>query len=178
MTHYVRIVTALTRAASVLSVLLLIAAVLVVCQMVVLRYALNASTVWQTEFVVYSIVAATFLASPYVLLQRGHVNVDLLPNAFGPRGKFVLELLAGLLSLSFCALLAWSGWIYFQDAWVEGWTTSTIWRLPLWIPLLPLPAGIGLLALQYIAELWKLRSGIGNGGGKTPGPVEAAEQVQ
>lgn len=178
MTHYVRLVTALTRAASILSVLLLIAAVLVVCQMVFLRYALNASTVWQTEFVIYSIVAATFLGSPFVLLQRGHVNVDLLPNAFGPRGRFVFELIAGLFSLGFCALLAWSGWIYFQDAWQEGWTTSTIWRLPLWIPLLPLPAGIGLLCLQYVAELWKLRPTVGNGGDKAHGPVDAAEQVQ
>lgn len=178
MAQYVRIVTALSRASGVFSVLLLLAAVLVVCQMVVWRYALSASTVWQTEFVIYSIVAATFLGSPYVLFQGGHVKVDLLPNACGPRGKFVLELLAGLLSLGFCALLAWSGWIYFHDAWSEGWTTSTVWRLPMWIPLLPLPAGIGLLALQYTAELWKLRPGAGNDSDKVPGPVDAAEQVQ
>jgi TRAP-type C4-dicarboxylate transport system permease small subunit len=48
---------------------------LVTCQQVFMRYVLNASTVWQTEFVTYSIVAATFLGSPYVLMRRGHVNV-------------------------------------------------------------------------------------------------------
>jgi TRAP-type C4-dicarboxylate transport system permease small subunit len=32
-----------------------------------------------------------------------------------------------------------------------------VWRLPLWIPLLPLPLGILLLCLQYVAELWKLK---------------------
>jgi TRAP-type C4-dicarboxylate transport system permease small subunit len=56
-------------------VLLLTAGMLVTCQQVFMRYVLNASTVWQTEFVTYSIVAATFLGSPYVLMRRGHVNV-------------------------------------------------------------------------------------------------------
>ena len=51
----------------------------VVCQMVFVRYVLNQTTIWQTDFVTYSLVAATFIGSPYVLLTRGHVNVDVLP---------------------------------------------------------------------------------------------------
>ena len=34
------------------------------CQMVFVRYVLDGSTVWQTEFVIYAIVAATFLGAP------------------------------------------------------------------------------------------------------------------
>ncbi len=41
--------------------------VLVVCQMVFVRYALDQTTIWQTDFVTYSLVAATFIGSPYVL---------------------------------------------------------------------------------------------------------------
>jgi TRAP-type C4-dicarboxylate transport system permease small subunit len=157
METYVRVVSALSRAAGFVSILLLVAALLVVCQMVFLRYVFSASTIWQTEFVIYSIVAATFLGSAHVLLLKGHVNVDLLPNSLGPRGRFALEALSAILSLAFCAMLAWSGWIYFHEAWARNWTTATVWALPLWIPLLPLPLGIGLLCLQYVAEFWKLR---------------------
>jgi len=39
---------------------------------------------------------------------------------------------------------------------VGGWRTDTVWSLPLWIPLLPLPLGIGLLCLQYLSEMIKL----------------------
>ena len=53
--------------------------VLVVCQMVFVRYVLNHNTIWQTDFVTWSLVAATFVGSPYLLLSRGHVNVDVLP---------------------------------------------------------------------------------------------------
>lgn len=160
MALYVRAVTALSQLAGFFAMLLLALAVVVVTQMIVMRYALGASTVWQTEFVIYAVVAATFLGSPYVLIHRGHVNVDILPNALGGRPRFLMELAGGLVSLAFCALLAWSGWQYFHEALSRGWTTDTVWALPLWIPLLPLPLGIGLLCLQYVAELWRLlRSG-------------------
>ncbi len=157
MSVYVRIVSQLSRAAAVLAILLMAAAVLVVSEMVFMRYVLRASTIWQTEFVIYALVAATFLGSPFVLLEKGHVNVDILVDAAGPRGALAMQIIAGLIGLTFCALLAWSGWLYFHEAWVGRWTTETVWALPLWIPLLPLPAGIGLLCLQYVAELFKLK---------------------
>lgn len=153
---YVHIVDALSRAAGAIATLLLAGAVLVVCQMIFVRYVLNGSTIWQTEFVIFSIVAATFIGSPYVLLHRGHVRVDLLPDALTGRRRLALEIVAGLLSITFCALLAWAGWHYFYEAASRGWRTETVWALPLWIPLLPLPLGFGLLCLQYVAELLKL----------------------
>ena len=51
--------------------------------MVFVRYVLNQNTIWQTDFVTYSLVAATFIGSPYVLMTRGHVNVDVLPLYLG-----------------------------------------------------------------------------------------------
>lgn len=153
---YVHIVDALSRAAGAIATLLLAGAVLVVCQMIFVRYVLNGSTIWQTEFVIFSIVAATFIGSPYVLLHRGHVRVDLLPEALTGRRRLALEIAAGLLSIVFCAMLGWAGWHYFYEAASRGWKTETVWALPLWIPLLPLPVGFGLLCLQYVAELLKL----------------------
>jgi TRAP-type C4-dicarboxylate transport system permease small subunit len=168
MKFYIGTVTTLSRIAGVIAVLLLTAAVLVVAQMVIIRYALGASTIWQTEFVIYAIVAATFLGSPQVLIERGHVGVDLLPNALGPRGRRWLEAFGGGLSLAFCGVLAWSGWHYFHEAWAGGWKTETVWALPLWIPLLPLPLGIGLLSLQYIAEIAQIAAGRSLSGGHMP----------
>lgn len=156
---FIRSVGVLSRLGSLLAILLLVAAVIVVCQMVVMRYLLNASTVWQTEFVVYALVAATFLGSAHVLVEKGHVGVDLLPVALGGRWQTGLEILGGLLSIAFLAILGWSGWNYFHEAWAGNWTTDTVWALPLWIPLLPLPLGVGLLVLQYVAEILKIVQG-------------------
>jgi TRAP-type C4-dicarboxylate transport system permease small subunit len=123
---------------------LIASAILVVCEMVVIRYFLKASATWQTDYATFSLVAATFLGSPYILSIKGHVNVDLLPNYLGARGR---------------RILAWYGYVLFDEALVGGWRTDTIWELPLWIPYLALPLGIGLLALQYVADIAELLMG-------------------
>ena len=149
----IRAINRLSRLGGYLAMLLLASGVLVICQMIFVRYVLNESTAWQTEYVIYALVAATFLGCAYVLQLNGHVGVDLLPSALGPRAGRWLQRLADLLSLSFCALLGWSSWNHFHEAWAYDWTTDTVWALPLWIPLLPMPVGIGLLCLQYLARL-------------------------
>ena len=62
-----------------LAALLILLSIGVVCQMVFIRAVLGQSSIWQTEFVTFSIVAATFLGAPYILLTRGHVAVDIVP---------------------------------------------------------------------------------------------------
>lgn len=143
----------LSRYAGYLAMGLLGSAIVIVCQMIFMRYVLNESTVWQTEYVIYSLVAATFLGSAYVLQLDGHVGVDLVPEALGPRAGFWLRRFGDLVGLGFCSLLAWSSWHHFLEAWTNDWTTDTVWALPLWIPLLPMPVGIGLLCLQYLAKI-------------------------
>ena len=63
-------------------------AVVVVCEMVFVRFVLNQSTIWQTDLITYCITAATFIGSPYVLLTRGHVNVNVLPLHLSPRKRY------------------------------------------------------------------------------------------
>ncbi len=159
MEAFARLVRGISLAAGLFAAGLLAAAVLVVCQMVFMRYVLGASTVWQTEFVTYAVVATTFLGSPYVLALKGHVMVDLVPHYLHRRGRFLLAVLANLLTLLFCLALLWQAALYWQETWVEGWTTDTVWALPLWIPVLPLPIGAFLLVLQLAADLGMLVSG-------------------
>ena len=80
--------------------------VVVVCHMVFVRYVLNQHTIWQTDFVTYSLIAATFVGSPYVLMTRGHVNVDVLPLYAGPRWRWWLALFAAAVTLAFSVTLA------------------------------------------------------------------------
>jgi len=159
MAGFIRFVKMISTACGMISAALLGAAILVVCQMVFIRYILNGSTVWQTDFITYSLVAATLLGSPYVLLLKGHVNVDLLPLFLGKKGRLLLAVAASTGGLGFALVLAWFGFEFFYDAWVGGWRTDTIWELPLWIPYLSIPVGIGILALQYVADILALLTG-------------------
>jgi TRAP-type C4-dicarboxylate transport system permease small subunit len=133
--------------------------VLVVCEMVFVRYVLNQNTIWQTDFVTWSLVAATFIGSPYLLLSRGHVNVDVLPLHLGPRARWWLALASIVMSLAFCIVLAVLTSRFWLEAWEQRWVSDTMWRARLWIPYSSMPIGLGILVLQYTAELYNLLSG-------------------
>jgi TRAP-type C4-dicarboxylate transport system permease small subunit len=153
------VVRHLTAVCGWIAVACLIAACAVVCQMVFMRYLLEASTIWQTEFVLYAVVAATLLGSPRILKQGGHVSVDLLGQVLGLRARRWQQVFASLIGLLFALVLAASGWRYFYEAWANGWVTESVWAPPLWIVLLSLPLGVGTLCLQYLVEIGELIAG-------------------
>ncbi len=103
MDAFVRAVRTLSNLCGAVAAALIGAGVIIVCQMVLVRYALNENTIWQTDFVTYCLIAATFVGSPYVLMIRGHVNVDVLPHYLGKRRRYWLALFSALLTLAFCS---------------------------------------------------------------------------
>jgi TRAP-type C4-dicarboxylate transport system permease small subunit len=157
--RFIGAVATVSQLGGIAAVALLLAAVLVICQMVFVRYVLQASAIWQHEFVTFSLIGATFIGAPYVLLTRGHVNVDLLPLYLGPRGRFALALLAALISLAFCVIVTAYGFAFWYQSYIENWHAQTVWRPPLWVPYFAVPLGMGLLSLQYVADILALLTG-------------------
>jgi TRAP-type C4-dicarboxylate transport system permease small subunit len=159
MDAYIRAVAFLSRVAGVFAAFLIGLGVLVICDMVTERYLFNRTTIWQIDVVTYCIVGATFIGSAYVLMTRGHVNVDVLPLHVGPRARFWLALFTSLLAFGFCILLFILCTLYWYEAWSKDWHSDTVWRAPLWVPYFSMPVGLGLLVLQYLAELLNLITG-------------------
>ena len=157
--RYLRVVAWLSRVAGVAAAGLIALAVLVICDMVVERYLLNRTTIWQIDFVTYSIVAATFVGSAYVLMTRGHVNVDVLPMHVSGRARFWLALVTSLLALAFCVVLFVVCTLYWHEAWANNWYSDTVWRVRLWIPYGAMPIGLAILVLQYVGEVLRLVTG-------------------
>lgn len=159
MDTYIRAVSTLSRIAGVVAAFCIAVAVVVICDMVIERYIFNLTTIWQIDVVTYCVVAATFIGAPYVLLTRGHVNVDVLPIYLGPRGRYWLAIFASLLALAFCLAVFILCTIFWYESWVNNWVSNTVWRSHLWIPYLSMPIGLGLIVLQYIAEIISIATG-------------------
>lgn len=150
---FILVVGRISLVCGLLSALAIAVSVLIVCQLVFMRYVLNASTVWQTELVIYLMIAATLIGMPYVQSRRGHVNVDLLPLYLGRRARAGLYYLCVGLGLAVCALVVFYGTELVIEAYIYTWRSPSIWRPPLWIPYLALPIGFGLMFLQLLADL-------------------------
>ena len=138
---------------------MILSAVLITCQMIFVRFVLGQSTIWQTETVVYLMVAATMLGLPYVQKLRGHVNVDLVPIYLAPLPRKALAVVVLLAGIAVCALMGWYAWENWAVAYERGWRSASVWGPRLWIPYMALPLGFGLLMLQLAADLVALLAG-------------------
>lgn len=159
MDGFVRVVKGISQLCGIVAAVLIALGVIVVCQMVFVRYVLNHNTIWQTDFVTYSLIAATFIGSPYVLMTRGHVNVDVLPLHVGPNARYWLALFAALVSFAFCLAMTVLTTLFWQEAWENRWVSDTMWRARLWIPYGAMPIGLFILCLQYVADILSLVTG-------------------
>ncbi len=151
---WVAAVHAVSRVFGVAAAGLILLSVAVVCQMVFVRAVLGQSSIWQTEFVTFSIVAATFLGAPFILLTSGHVRVDVVPLMVGSPARHALHFVGSMVALIFCLFFLYGAIPWWHETFVSGQTTPSIWRARLWIPYLSVPVGLTLLSLQFIAEIY------------------------
>ncbi|HUH41167.1 MAG TPA: TRAP transporter small permease [Castellaniella sp.] len=138
-----------------LAALLLTFSMVVVCQMILMRYVFRAATIWQTEAVVFSATAAIFLGAPYVLLTKGHVGVDFIQMLVTSPTRRWMDIVGAVFGLLFAIAMTIATGIFLLDAIEGGWTTPSVAAVPLWMPLTPMLAGFALLTLQYIVEIIK-----------------------
>lgn len=143
---------AVSRFCAAFASILLAAAGLLIVWMVTWR-TLGNSTSWELELSIFLMVASLFLASPYTLLTKGHVGVDLLPHYMSPQNARRLETFANLLGLCVCLFLTWYCLEFTFDAYLKNDRTESVWAPPKWPLYATMPIGLGLTALQYISIL-------------------------
>jgi TRAP-type C4-dicarboxylate transport system permease small subunit len=168
---FIRAVDRLSTACAVLAAVLLALAALAICWNVLHR-ALGASTYWQIEFAVYMMVAALFLGSPFCLRTHGHVAVDLLQQWLPPAGRRHLRTLIIFMGLAVCVYLTVAGGWLTLETFAKGERSGSTWAPPKWPLYLTLPVGLGLTALQYVADLLRER-GLQHAASDEPGSEHA-----
>jgi TRAP-type C4-dicarboxylate transport system permease small subunit len=150
---FFRIVSLISTVSGWCSAIMTLAAVVITCHMIVVRFVLNQSTVWQTEVIVYLIIGATLIGLPFVQNLRGHVNVDLVPIMLPSKARYYLAILTLLVSITVITIMLWYSYEYWHLAYTRGWTSDSITAVPLWIPHSSLLIGFSLLLLQLASEL-------------------------
>lgn len=117
------------------------------------RYLLNAPTVWTNELTQMLFGVYAVMSGGYILVHKGHVNVDLLHSHLSPRKRAVMDILTSVLFFIFTLALLWFGIDMARES-MSTWETSySAWNPPLWPVKLAIPIGTGLLVLQGLAKL-------------------------
>lgn len=135
---------------------LMLAAMLVICYSVLLRYFFGASTIWQTELAIYFLMFAAFVGGAYGLKHGEHVSVDIVVNQMSGRKQVLMRLVAAILSFGLIATVGVIASVLWWETFESGRGSGTAWNPPLMYPYFIVPLGMGLISLQYLSIAFDL----------------------
>ena len=136
---------------------LVIAAIQVTCFEVMQRYVFNNPTMWGYETPIQIGAAMYALSWGYVLLQKGHVRVDIFYAKFSERTKALVDVVCFIfLFFPVISYLTYKAFTWMTYAWRIGEKSVFTYWYP---PIAPLRTlifiGVALLLLQGLAGFWR-----------------------
>lgn len=157
---------------------LMLAAMLVICYGVLLRYFFGVSTIWQTELSIYFLMFAAFVGGAYGLKHGDHVSVDILVNQVSGRKQVLMRLLAAILSFVLIATVGVIASVLWWETFEAGRGSGTAWNPPLAYPYFIVPLGMALIGLQYLSIAFELLQELRSGWLSEQRQGESEERVQ
>ncbi|MBK8073004.1 MAG: TRAP transporter small permease [Ramlibacter sp.] len=139
----------------------LVAMVVVIGTEVVARSVFHYSFEVVDELGGYLLVALSFLSLAPALKAGAFHRVELVQQRLSPRGKRISRKVFLVLSLAFGLIMSFTIGRYVWRTFSQGEVASTGWQTPLWIPMLPMLAGIVALTWVLAVELIAHRGGEG-----------------
>ena len=120
---------------------------------VIARYFFESPTIWVHEVCGQVFAAYIALTGGWVLLEKGHVSVDIIYQFFPERGKQAADLLVSLIALFMFVVIFWQGYKFAWFAFKTNQHSHTLFGPPMWPVKSMLPAGALLFILQILADL-------------------------
>tara|TARA_R110000744_G_scaffold182274_2_gene301516 strand:- start:4475 stop:5047 length:573 start_codon:yes stop_codon:yes gene_type:complete len=118
---------------------------------IVSRYFFNAPTIWVHESTTMICALCMAYGGSYCLARNTHISIKMLYDAVGERTRNWLDVLNGVLSVLFCALIAYAGYIMTHKA---LFTPSGLFRLETsgsaWNPITPAIVKTGLFVILVL----------------------------
>ena len=119
---------------------------------VIARYIFNAPTIWAHESATMCFIFYTCMSGGCVLLNGGHVKMDIFYNRLTPRKRAILDLCSSWLFFLFSGALLWKSSEFAWESLVGFERSNTLFAPPLFPIKLMIPVAALLLLLQGIAK--------------------------
>ena len=119
----------------------------------VLRNAFDASIYGLLDAIEYGLLAATFLAAPWVLSINAHVSVDLFVALLAGRARRVADTLANLVGAGAAAVFLWFAVVAAAQSIERGTMIRTAFVIPEWWVLSVAPVSMGLILVEFARRL-------------------------
>ncbi|MBQ8508607.1 MAG: TRAP transporter small permease [Clostridia bacterium] len=160
----------LNKALNILAGASLTAMVLLTCWQVFTRYILNNPSTWSEELVGYLFAWSSMFGAAVVSGERGHMNIPVVIDRFGPAARKGFNIFAEVIALLFSAAILVFGGVQITDL-AMGQMTSSL-GVAVGVFYVVLPVCGALIALYSVLNIIDIARGEDTGA-----PDEAAEAI-
>jgi len=151
----------IARTAATVAGLATLAIVLLISFDVLMRYFFNQPQLFVDELASFLQVLIIFGGLAYTFRVGGHVRVDLLTARLPAPTRAWLRVVTLVLGLGFLGSVMWTTAQSGISAYRYG-RVSAVMLYPIWVPMLLIPLGVGLMAVAMLATFRRqLRAALG-----------------
>ena len=151
------VISSVSRIACVIGAVLMAATGVMLTYEVIARYFFVRPTIWAAELSQLCLIWGCLLAMAHLLTLRRHITVNAVTTLLPRAAQKLCAVFALAVGFAFSAIVAFWGFDIFHESFVRGRTTGSLLNLPVWIAEAAVPVGFGLLALQGIVEMLRMR---------------------
>ena len=126
--------------------LLLIAALVIVCLEICMRYFAKRPQVWSVEVCEYLLFSIAFFGAAWLLKEGGHVNIDLVLGHLNPKVQRFLQLFSAAAGVFISAVICVVGIVEARNCYMAGAVVTKTLTIPTYLFLI-------LISLGYLALL-------------------------
>jgi len=134
-----------------------------VCYTIGMRYLFTKTTIWIMQTTEYALLWIVFLATTWLLRERGHITTDLIYTHLNKKTKFTLDCIMFVIGGLACAIMVYFGMDYVRECILKGITDVRAVTVPKWTIFIIIPIGSILLTIQFFRMAWSRFVGMRRG---------------
>ncbi len=125
-----------------------------ICYSTFSRFIFNKPLSNLVEYSTYSLIYITFLGSPQILKNKGHINLDIVTNALPAKVNNILSMIVNVVGTVICACIFYFGLLVVTDNYNFKIKVMDSMGTPMWLLTIVIPIGMFFLTIQYIRNFF------------------------
>ena len=120
-----------------------------------MRYFFKMSQSWTFEMSQFLFGILFILGGGYTLLNKEHVNVDVIYHKLSLKNKTIVEIITSIFIFIYLGVLIWKGWNFAWRSFEIGERTVSGWAPYIWPIKMLIPIGAVLVLFQALSNIIK-----------------------
>jgi len=125
-----------------------------VCYTIGMRYLFTKTTIWIIPTTEYALLWIVFLATTWLLRERGHITTDIIYVHLDEKNKHYLDCIMYVIGGLTCAAMVFLGALHVRECIAGGVTDVRAITVPKTAIFIIIPIGSLLLTIQFFRMAW------------------------